>query len=618
MLPPMDEDKNQNHFGDWMERYAHGRKVLDAMSRFRHYYYRHVDRYHGWNETYYRCCTWLVAAAAVLMVLAALAGTSRAGLHHYRHYQEKCCQKEAQAFLAHGDYHNAALSARKALVLNPNNVPACRVMSELADRSHSPQALEWMRRIVQNEPTVGNKLILASAGLKYQKPPFPLTVQILDELALTATNSARYQMVAGGLAMQTHCLVEGEAHFEAAAKLEPTNGLFRMNIAILRLVSTNKTEQVQSRAILEKMGSDESIGPLALRILVADRLLHKDAAAANIYSSQLVASPHAILADQLQNLEILQQLKSDEFNDRLQTVQQQVATNALAVEEVSAWMQANGLVAESLDWLTGLTIPLLDQRPVQMALAQGYLQSSQWTALLNIASQANWGDLEFLRLALVFRAWSQLGAAGAADSNWNAAMGEAAGRHEAMTQLLQLAESWHLQQKQEAVLLQMVQEFPEERRARQELELLYFNSGNTLGLHQLYLILNAHFPDETAYKNNLTATALLLKIDVRKACQWAAEVYAKNPGDPIAASTYAFALHMQGRDKQGLAVLQKFQPAELAQPSVALYYGVLLAATGKADEAMPWLQMAQTKGHLLPEEQELLSIALGKGQAPRP
>jgi predicted Zn-dependent protease len=614
----MDEDEKQNRFWDWMEGNASGRKVLDALARLRHRYRRHVDRYHIWNETYYRFCTWLVATAALLIVLAAVAGTFKVGLHHYRHYQEQRGQKQAQAFMAHSDYRNAALSARKVLILNPNNLPACRVMAELADRSNSPLALEWLRRIVQNEPTVENRLILASAGLKYQKPPFPLTVQMLDELALTATNSASYQVVAASLAMHTYRLAEAEAHFEAAAKLEPKNELFRMSVAILRMALTNKTEQVQSRAVLEKMRSDESLGLLVLRALVADRLLHKDAATANIYSGQLVANPHATLADQLQNLAILQQLKSDEFSGRLQTMQQEVATNAPAVAEVSAWMQANGLVSENLDWLTGLTIPLLHQRPVQMALAQGYLQSSQWPALLRIATQGNWGDLEFLRFALIFRAWSQLGSAGAADSNWNAAMGEAAGRREAMTQLLQLAESWHLQQKREAVLLQMVQEFPEERRTQQELELLYFNSGNTLGLHQLYVILNAHFPDETAYKNDLAFTSLLLKTDVSKACQWAAEAYAKNPGKPIEASTYAFALHMQGWDKQGLVVLQRLQPAELAQPSVALYYGVLLAATGKADQAMPWLQIAQTKGHLLPEERELLATALGKGKPPRP
>jgi tetratricopeptide (TPR) repeat protein len=349
----------------------------------------------------------------VLLVLAALAGTFRVGLRHYRRYQEIHWQKEAQAFLARDDYRNAALSARKAITLNPNNVPACRIMAGLADRANSPVALDWLRRIVQNEPTVENKLVLASAGLKYQQPPFPLTVQILHDLTPTATNSAGYQVVAGSLAMQTHHLAEAEAHYETAAKLEPTNGLFRMSIAILRLASTNQTEQVQSRAILEKMRSEDGIGPLALRVLVADRLAHKDAAAANIYSSQLLANPRATLADQLQHLEILRHLKSDEFRDRLQTVQQQVTTNAPDVAEVAAWMQANGLVAESLDWLTSLPNHLLDQRPVQMALVQGYLQNRQWTEMLNIASQANWGDLEYLRLALVFRAWSQLGSAGA-------------------------------------------------------------------------------------------------------------------------------------------------------------------------------------------------------------
>jgi hypothetical protein len=39
---------------------------------------------------------------------------------------------------------------------------------------------------------------------------------------------------------------------------------------------------------------------------------------------------------------------------------------------------------------------------------------------------------------------------------------------------------------------------------------------------------------------------------------------------------------------------------------------------GKSDEALPWLQIAQTKGHFLPEEQQLLSAALGNGPAPPP
>jgi len=324
------------------------------------------------------------------------------------------------------------------------------------------------------------------------------------------------------------------------------------------------------------------------------------------------------LDDRLQNLGVLRQLKSDEFNNRLQAVQQEVATNALAVAEVSGWMQANGLVAESLDWLTGLPIPMLDQRPVQMALAQGYLQSSNWKGLRDIASQGNWGDLEYLRFVMNFRALSELGLMGEAASNWNAAMASASRRREVLMQLLQLLESWQLEAEREDLLLHIVQQYPKEQWAQKELEILDFKSGNTLGLHQLYAVLNDQFPTNTEFKNNLAATALLLKIDVAKARQRAAETYAGEPGNPFVASTYAFALHLQGRDKQGLAVLEKLTPTDLAQPSVALYYGVLLAATGKLDEARPWLQIAQTKGHLLPEEQALLSATLGGVKASPP
>ncbi len=608
----MAEDEKPNRIRAWLERRRSGRKLLAAREWVDDRYDQHLAHYRFWNATFYRFCTWLVVTLLALLVLAVLAGTFKVGRRHYRHYWEQREQKQAEAFLARGDYRNVFLCVRQVLALNPANLSACRIMADLADRFHSPQTLEWLRRIAQIQPTTENKLNLAMAALSYQKPPFPLTVQLLSELAPAASNTASYQMVAANLALHTSRLAEAEARFETAIALDPTNRSFQLNLAVVRLGSTNAARLAAARATLEQLRTDPNLGGPALRSLITDRLVHHDPAGALDFSRQLLAAPAATLEDRLQNLGILQQLKSDEFDARLQTVEQQVATNALAVAEVSAWLQANALVAESLDWLTGLAIPMLDQRPVQMALAQGYLQSRDWTQLRDITSQGNWDDLEYLRLALNFRAWSQLGATGVATSSWNAALAEAASHREALMQLLQLAQNWQLAGKQEDVLFQLVQDFPEEHWAQKELEMLDFKSGNTLGLHQLYALLNQRLPAEKTYQNNLVATALLLKSEVRQASRSAAETYAKNPGDPIVASTYAFALHLQGRDKQGLAVLQKFTPAELAQPAVALYYGVLLAATGKADEARPWLQIAQTQGHLLPEEQQLLAAALGK------
>src|ERR1017187_9397396 len=103
---------------------------------------------------------WTAGSIVVLAVLAATVWFCRP---YYRHFKERRDQAQAQAFLARGDFRNALLSARQTLQLNPTNVPACRVMAALADQAHNPVTLDLLRRVVQTEPTIENKLQLASA-----------------------------------------------------------------------------------------------------------------------------------------------------------------------------------------------------------------------------------------------------------------------------------------------------------------------------------------------------------------------------------------------------------------------------------------------------------------------
>jgi Flp pilus assembly protein TadD len=163
---------------------------------------------------------------------------------------------------------------------------------------------------------------------------------------------------------------------------------------------------------------------------------------------------------------------------------------------------------------------------------------------------------------------------------------------------------------QEDLLRRILRKFPDASWARQDLGLLYFASGNTRGLYQLYSEWLPLLPQNAELKRNVAATALLLKTNLALACAQAAEAYAQSTNSPTVVSTYAYALHLQGRDDDGLAALQKLDRSALEQPSVALYYGVLLSATGKTSEALPFLQLAQTQGRLLPEEQQLLAETL--------
>jgi tetratricopeptide (TPR) repeat protein len=552
---------------------------------------------------------WLWTAGSIV-VLAALAATVWFCRPHYRHFKERREQQQAQAFLARGDFRNALLSARQTLQLDPTNVPACRVMAALADRSHNPVVLDLLRRIVQTEPTVENKLQLASAALRYQSPPFPLTAQILEELAPAATNLASYQVAAANVAFSLRRLGEAETHFETAAKLDPTNQLYAMNLAIIRLGATNATKAVPSRAVLENLRMDANLGPPALRALVVDRLMHKDVAAANVYSTQLLASAKATLADQLQQLGILRQLHREDFSARLQAVQQQAVTNAATVAETAAWMQANDLLADDLRWLTNLPAKLQSQQPVRLALADAYMQSADWHALRDFVSAGDWDEMNFLRLALLSRAWSQLGVPPVAESNWGSAVNQAGNRYGALTTLLGLAERWKLPREREDLLRRIVEKFPRERWAQHSLEPLYLAEGNTAGLNQLYTKLFSIFPQDVRVKNNLAYTCLLLNTNLPQACRWAEEVYAGKTNDAVAA-TFAFALLLQGRTKDGLAVMQKLDARFLQQPDTALYYAILLTATGDTNQAAPFFKIARTKTQWLPEEKVLLSAAAG-------
>jgi hypothetical protein len=60
----------------------------------------------------------------------------------------------------------------------------------------------------------------------------------------------------------------------------------------------------------------------------------------------------------------------------------------------------------------------------------------------------------------------------------------------------------------------------------------------------------------------------------------AREVCEQEPKNPDYATTYALSLYLQGDVKKALQALAGFSEAELEQPQIAAYYGVLLANIG--------------------------------------
>jgi hypothetical protein len=524
----------------------------------------------------------------------------------YRHYKEQRFLERARQAVAKGDYRNASLSARQTLILNSRNLEAWHIQANLAEVSRSPLLLECRRKIAELDPSIENKLMLASTALRVQNPPYPLAAQTLDELGTSAQDVANYHAVKAELALKLQKTTLAESQYEEATRLEPTNEIHQLNLAVLRSRSTNASVALAARGTLERLRTSTNLGAVALRWLIAQSAEQNDWSTAEHFSSQLLADPHAVLDDRLQHLTILQRTGQAELQTSLDAMQKGAATNALEVYAVSSWMAKHSRAADALNWLSNCPPKVLAEQPVPLALVECYMAKKDWPGLENFLEDKKWGDLEFLRQAFLSRAAVEQKQSLAADVHWRAAVREAGDRLGPLEALLSMATTRGWDKPKEDLLWLIGQRFPRERWALGELVRLYDARGNTRGLNRVYATIVSYDSKDFQAKNNLAATSMLLRLNLPTAHELAKEVYHQHPEEGIATSTYAYSLHLQGRTKEGLAAMEKLKTEALETPPVALYYGVLLAAAGETNKASKYLELAN-HATLLPEEKTLIA-----------
>jgi len=152
-----------------------------------------------------------------------------------------------------------------------------------------------------------------------------------------------------------------------------------------------------------------------------------------------------------------------------------------------------------------------------------------------------------------------------ADSNWGAAINETGNRYGAMTMLLGLAERWQLKRERGRIAPTDCPKISPRTLGAACLGTVVSgcrqHGGSASALRRIVF----RIPQEVGLKNNLAAACLLLKTNVPQACRWAEESYAGKTNDLVIASTYAFALHLQGRTKEGLVVMHKLDAHQLEQ-----------------------------------------------------
>ena len=551
----------------------------------------------------------LVLHSGLMMVLG-LAALWIYGSPAFRHFKEVRALEQANSFLAKQDYRQASLSARAVLVANPVNLEATRILCGLSERARAPQALDWRRRIVELAPIPENKLQLADAALRLEPAPFALAAETLNELSNSPPLSAQFHLVCAELCLKLNNFQEAERQFESALRLEPTNELCQLNLSVLRLASSNQLVAVVARAELGRLRSHEIVGRVALRWLVADAIKREDFSAATALARELLQMSASTVDDRLQYLSVLRNGRDPGFEAELRLVQATSSTNAVAIYMTAGWMLKHGLLDEAWEWVERCPVETRSQQPAPIAVVDCLMARKDWSRLESHLAAEKWGELDFLRLGFVARALAEQKREVGSEAMWRSAVRASGYRLGPLAALLEMARNGGSSKDAEDLLWQIANRFPREKSALRELERAYMLSGNTRGLNKVFSTRVQYESTNFVAKNNFAATSLLLKQDLANAHTLAKAVHSTHPEDPVVAATYAFSLHLQGRTREGLELLEQSVPESLEKPSVALYYGVLLSACGDVAKAAKYFEKAKDSP-TLPEEKALLRA--GKG-----
>jgi hypothetical protein len=546
------------------------------------------------------------------LALCGLAAVLALGSYRgYGIWRKHHLSQQAQDFLARKDYVSALLVARHLLQLDAKNVAACRVMAETASLAGKREALSWCEQLVALEPEVAsNKIALAGVALRFGQ--FDLARKTLDAVDAAGRANVQYHQYAGGLAIAEKKSAVAETEFAAALQLDPNNQQLALNLATVRLTSTDLPTREMARAELARLVEQNALRLEALRALTTDALANKSSSAAEKWAAQLRQEKGATFSDLLLYLEATQ--KTEAASMALRDAESNATRSPVVAASLITWMNRHGMAEPALEWGLALPKEILNASPVPLAIAEAYSFLQDWNGLHAWVDEKNWGDQEFLRFAVLSHSLHHLtpGERASMESQtaWNAALKATKNRADRLAAIAQLAEGWDYSEEAADAWWLIANGNENAKEALSALQRLYKSKQDSHGLLRVAKRALELNPADLVAANNCASLGLLLTGD-STAQRLATKLHAENPANPAFSSTYAFALFTEGKTSEALKEMETLKEAQLRHPSIAAYYFVMLVENGKMERAHLFLSAAN-KAQLLPEEQQLLNGATRK------
>ncbi len=559
---------------------------------------------------------WFLAPIAAVVACGIWLGAAPAK-KYYHAWREKKHFARASSYFAKGDYKHAILDARNTLVFNRDNKEAIRIIAKSLEAIHSPQALEWRARLAQLSPEdLENSLAWASDAIRHND--FPAADRILRAIPYADHGTALFHHLSALVAMNRRDAAKAEFHWAEAANLNPAEDTFKLNIATVRIRLGSALERTSAVEMLDQLRVKSSERIPAMRVLLSDSLRHGENAKAREIAIALADEKDAPFSDKLLRLSTLKTLQDADFEIWRSRIVAEALDRPDRTYELIIWMNRNGYAKDVPALLPKIRSEFLSRPPVAVAVADSYAVSKNWTELQRTLKGAQWQHMDYIRLATLAWALEKAGDQSSSAGLWKNAVVAAEGRMERLETLARAATTWGWDARAEEALWSIAStSLQSPTWVLQSLWARFLKQRDTDKLRQIArLMLNAN-PKSVAARNNYIFLSLLRRTDEGSPHQAAEALYKENPVNASAVSTYSLSLFQLGRPRSATEIMETLTPAQLREPSLAIYYGIFLTGANRATKAMEYLQLGE-RWPLLPEEEALLNRALPKNPRGEP
>ncbi|HEY2341997.1 MAG TPA: hypothetical protein VGH90_03155 [Chthoniobacteraceae bacterium] len=519
----------------------------------------------------------------------------------FRYAKLHLALQHAQREFTGRQFMRAEFWTKRALSVDAKNLEAIRLMAQINEAQDRPAALGWRIAAAQCAPRNTDDLMAwAKCALRFGQSEMALSA--LKKLPQRfQDHSAEFQELMAGCALSARQIALAGAFFAKEAEIGRDDPIHASNFATFRLTN-GASEAIREAAGHELEGGleDSRVRVFAARALLNDAIRRRDRPRAERLVEKLHSFPERTFSDDLTCLEVVAGERG--FRAALDDVEHRAESDPVRIREAGDWLNAHGLAAETMAWFDRLSEMVQTNIPLQITAAESRLAIRDWEGLETFLTKRHWDDGEYLRRALLIRCRRERAEPWEAD--WKQLAVEMKAHPLKGVLLAQTFVGWKWRDEALDLLWAAATKPQTEAMALQALWKLYSATSET---GELQRVANAQLeldPSDPAKKNNCAFLALLLTGSSARSERLAREALEAYPSIPEWAATYAFALHLAGKETEAKRVMEKLPLDALKRPGIALYWAIVLEASGDSEKAKEFLARLNPSG-MLPEEQKL-------------